>query len=138
MSRLLGVVILCLAGWWLLADKLPGPESPSELTELQEGFAGQADAARLWAGLLGGLARVIEADGTLPEPMLKSMDDIEQLRDLAVRAPIKPVPGGQLIGQVLGPELNQVGGAGAELTSARRERVVQIFLDASQALEVVQ
>lgn len=149
--RSIGLIILLASLWIYSGGNLPGPTPPSppdapriEVPEqmkasLESGFKGRSTEAQTWAGLLYGLARTIEADAGHPGgPRLKTMTDIESLRDWVVKCPPKPVAGGEAIGQALGPELAKLGTSTEVLDQdGRRAKLVQLLDGAGQVLEAI-
>lgn len=111
------------------------PVDPSVRAVLAAGFSGRAREAGVWAGLLKGLADAIEADGRRPTPRLKTMADVQRLRDHLVSTVPEPVAGGDVIGQALGPVLNSIGQQAEPMDSARRASVVTVLRGASSSLE---
>lgn len=149
--RSLGLLILLASLWVYSGGHLPGPTPPSppdapriEVPEqmkasLESGFKGKPTEAQTWAGLLYGLARTIEADAGHPGgPRLKTMTDIEALRDWVVKCPPQPVAGGETIGQALGPELAKLGTSTEILDQdGRRANLVKLLDGAGQVLEAI-
>lgn len=149
--RSIGLIILLASLWVYSGGMLPGPTPPSppdapriEVPEqmkasLESGFKGRSTEAQIWAGLLYGLARTIEADAGHPGgPRLKTMADIEALRDWVVKCPPRPVDGGEAIGQALGPELAKLGISTEILDQdGRRSKLVKILDGAGQVLEAI-
>lgn len=111
------------------------PVDPSVWAVLESGFSGRAREAGVWAGLLKGLADAIEADGKRPTPRLKTMADVERLRDHLVSTVPEPVAGGDVIGRALGPALNSIGQQAEPMDAARRASVVTVLRGASSSLE---
>lgn len=146
--RSIGLIVL-LASLWIYSGKLPGPapgpapdapviEIPAAMrATLEAGFKERSTEAQIWAGLLYGLARTIEADSSHPGgPRLKTMVDIETLRDWVVKCPPRPVAGGATIGEALGPELSKLGTSTEELDKdGRRASLVRILDGTAQTLE---
>lgn len=147
--RSIGLIVLLASLWLYSGGKLPGPapgpapdapviKIPEQMrATLEAGFKERATEAQIWAGLLYGLARTIEADGSHPGgPRLKTMVDIENLRDWAVRCPPRPVAGGATIGEALGPELSKLGISTEELDKdGRRASLVKLLDGAAKTLE---
>lgn len=148
-SKLIGLV-LCLAAIALpLADKLvpkPVPVNPDRpvvdvppgvADVLKAGFSGSKIEAGDWSGLLYGMARTIETDKSHPKgPRLKTMLDVQNLRDWIVACPPISLPKGDVIGQAVGPELAKIGTSDERLDeSDRRSKVVAVFLAAAITLE---
>lgn len=148
MSKLGGILLIVGAIAWMVMGQVHlGPGVPVDLPEvkapdkvvstLTDGFKNKKSEAATWAGLLSGLARVIEQDADHPKtPRLSTMADIDSLRKWVVSAPPVPVDGGQTIGQALGPELEAMG-TGAEPLDAdgRRQKVVQLLDGAAYVLQ---
>ena len=113
------------------------PVPPGVAASLKEGFSGRKSEASIWSGLLYGLARTIEADSTHPEgPRLKTMYDIAELRDWVTKCPPKPIGGGDVIGQALGPEMAKLGVANEELDqNGRRASLVKLLDGSASTLE---
>ena len=146
--RSIGLIVLLASLWLYSGGKLPTPtpagpsvptvEVPAAMrASLVSGFQGKATEAQIWAGLLYGLARTIEADSSHPGgPRLKTMVDIERLRDWAVKCPPRPVAGGSTIGEALGPELSKLGISTEELDKdGRRASLVKLLDGAAKTLE---
>lgn len=151
MNKLGGILLIVGAIAWLVMGQVSlGPGIPVDLPEsvqvpdlvsntLKEGFKNKKSEAATWAGLLSGLARVIEQDADHPKtPRLSTMSDVDSLRKWVVSAPPVPVDGGQVIGQALGKELEALG-TGTEPLDAdgRRQKVVQLFDGAAYVLQEV-
>ena len=151
MNKLGGVLLIVGAiAWMVLGQVGLGPGVPVDLPNIvqvpdlvaktiQDGFKDKKSEAATWAGLLSGLARVIEQDADHPKtPRLSTMSDIDSLRKWVVSAPPVPVDGGQVIGQALGKELEALG-TGTEPLDAdgRRQKVVQLFDGAAYVLQEV-
>lgn len=118
----------------------PGPnvDVPAGVAEpLKAGFAGSKQDAGSWAGLLYGMARSVEADAKHPKgPRLKTMLDVQDLRDWVVACPPRPIPKGDVIGQALGPELQKLGTGEEPLDEGgRRASVVKLLDGAASTLE---
>ena len=111
------------------------PVDPNVRAVLASGFSGRAREAGVWAGLLKGLADAIEADGKRPSPRLKTISDVQRLRDHLVSMVPEPVAGGDVIGQALGPALNSIGQQAEPMDAARRAAVVGLLRGASSSLE---
>lgn len=142
LGGLLLIAAAIWAGWQQYQSSQPEPTpepTPAPAgwqQELATGFAGEPQAALTWSGMLHGLANFIEADGKTSKPVLTTMLDINQLREAAIAAALKPVPGGDRIGKALGPQLEALGKGGEKLSdSDRRSKAVAIFRGAAQALE---
>lgn len=151
--KLLGIILAGLALGLPWLDRLapspgpvpnpapaPGPvvDVPASVAEpLKAGFAGRKQEAATWAGLLYGMARSIESDASHPKgPRLKTMLDVQQLRDWVVACPPQPVGNGSVIGQALGPDLAKLGTSDEPLDEAgRRAAVVKLFDGAAYTLE---
>lgn len=117
---------------------IPAVEVPASVVKpLTDGFAGSKQEAGEWAGLLYGMARTIETDKSHPKgARLKTMLDIQNLRDWIVACPPKPIGKGDIIGQAIGPELAKLGTSDEALEEAgRREAVVTLLTGAAQTLE---
>ncbi len=115
-----------------------GPSVPASVSDaLKAGFSGARSEARTWAGLLAGMARTIEADGSHPKgPRLKTMLDVQALRDWIVACPPRPLPKGDVIGQAIGPELAKLGTSDEPLDQdGRRASVVKLLEGAAYTLE---
>lgn len=148
MNKLGGILLIGGAIAWLVMGQVSlGPGVPVDLPEVQvpdqvsktlkDGFKDKKSEAATWAGLLSGLARVIEQDADHPKtPRLSTMSDVDSLRKWVVSAPPVPVDGGQVIGQALGPELESLG-TGVEPLDAdgRRQKVVQLLDGAAYVLQ---
>lgn len=111
------------------------PVDPSVMAVLESGFSGRSREAGVWAGLLKGLADAIEADGKRPTPRLKTVSDVQRLRDHLVGTVPEPVAGGDVIGRAIGPKLNEIGQQSEPLDAARRAAVVGLLRGASSSLE---
>lgn len=149
--RFIGLLMLLTSLWFYSGGALPGPTPPSppdapviEIPEqmkaiLESGFQGKPSEAQIWAGLLYGLARTIEADSGHPGgPRLKTMADIERLRDWVVKCPPRPVTGGEAIGKALGPELAKLGTSTELLEQdGRRAALVKLLNGSGQVLEAI-
>ncbi len=147
--RSIGLIVLLASLWIYSGGKLPGPapgpapdapriEIPEQMrATLEAGFKERSTEAQIWAGLLYGLARTIEADKSHPGgPRLKTMVDIETLRDWVVKCPPQPVAGGATIGEALGPELSKLGTSTEELDKdGRRASLVRLLDGSAQTLE---
>ena len=147
--RSIGLIVLLASLWIYSGGKLPGPapdlapdapvvKIPEQMrAALEAGFKERSTEAKTWAGLLYGLARTIETDRDHPGgPRLKTMVDIETLRDWVVKCPPRPVAGGAAIGEALGPELSKLGTSTEELDKdGRRASLVQLLDGAAQTLE---
>jgi hypothetical protein len=151
-NRIIGLVVILFSIGWSFRDKLPSivpvvplPAVPAiEVPQLlgdtlKAGFSGRKPEAGAWAGLLAGMARAIEADASHPEgPRLRTMADIERLRDWVIQCPPRPIAGGETIGQALGPEIAKLGTSTEELDKGnRRASLVKLFDGSSQVLEGV-
>lgn len=138
---LIAAAVVFLAARYLPAGFSPTPDEVKPVATsfdkaFDEGFAGQDVAAVTWSGLFNGLAAFIEADGKTSKPLLETMLDIEQLREAALAAPIKPVYGGPVIAAAIGPKLKELGTSNEKLSEGgRREAVVALFQEAAVALE---
>jgi|LakMenEpi03Aug12_release.lakeMendotaPanAssembly.Ray.scaffolds.fasta_scaffold392343_2 hypothetical protein len=129
--------------------KPPGPPKPPPLPPvdvdpnirqtLTSGFSARKADAAIWSGMLLGMARVIEQDATKPSgPRLKTMADIDRLRELIVRAPSQPVSGGDLIGSAIGPAFAALGSAGDQVDqSGRRLAIAKVLLGSAAVLDEV-
>lgn len=129
--------------------KPPGPPKPPPLPPvdvdpnirqtLTSGFSARKADAAIWSGMLLGMARVIEQDATKPSgPRLKTMADIDRLRELIVRAPSQPVSGGDLIGSAIGPAFAALGSAGDQIDqSGRRLAIAKVLLGSAAVLDEV-
>lgn len=149
--RIIGLLMLLTSLWFYSGGALPGPTPPNppdapviEIPEqmkatLESGFQGKPTEAQTWAGLMYGLARTIEADaGHSGGPRLKTMVDIERLRDWVVKCPPKPVAGGETIGKALGPELAKLGTSTELLDeNGRRAALVKLLDGSGQVLEAI-
>lgn len=140
------MILAALALPWVgpLANPKPGPDAspaspvpPGVAASLREGLGGRKSEASVWSGLLYGLARTIEADSAHPEgPRLKTMYDIQALRDWVTKCPPKPIGGGDVIGQALGPEMAKIGATNEELDKdGRRASLVKLLDGAAYTLE---
>lgn len=86
--------------------------------------------AYYWAGMLEGIGRQVASDKDV-----RTMFDVERIRDRALAAPLRGVSGGELIGQVMGPLLSALGSEGESLDEdGRRAKVVEVFLGVATAL----
>jgi hypothetical protein len=129
--------------------KPPGPPKPPPLPPvdvdpnvrqtLTNGFSARKADAAIWSGMLLGMARVIEQDATKPSgPRLKTMGDIDRLRELIVRAPSQPVSGGDVIGSAIGPAFAALGSAGDQIDqSGRRLAIAKVLLGSAAVLDEV-
>ena len=129
--------------------KPPGPPKPPPLPPvdvdpnirqtLTSGFSARKADAAIWSGMLLGMARVIEQDATKPSgPRLKTMGDIDRLRELIVRAPSQPVSGGDVIGSAIGPAFAALGSAGDQIDqSGRRLAIAKVLLGSAAVLDEV-
>lgn len=150
MNKFIGpaMMVLALVSMFVPWDKLNlGPGVPVDIpavqtpdtvvSALKTGFENKKSEAATWAGLLSGLARVVEQDADHPKtPRLATMADIDSLRKWVVSAPPVPVDGGQVIGQALGPELEKLGTGVEPLDQdGRRQKVVQLFDGAAYVLQ---
>jgi hypothetical protein len=129
--------------------KPPGPPKPPPLPPvdvdpnirqtLTSGFSARKADAAIWSGMLLGMARVIEQDATKPSgPRLKTMADIDRLRELIVRAPSQPVSGGDVIGSAIGPAFAALGSAGDQIDqSGRRLAIAKVLLGSAAVLDEV-
>jgi hypothetical protein len=127
----------------------PGPPKPPPLPPvdvdpnirqlLTNGFSARKADAAIWSGMLLGMARVIEQDATKPSgPRLKTMADIDRLRELIVRAPSQAVSGGDVIGSAIGPAFAALGSAGDQIDqSGRRIAIAKILLGSATVLDEV-
>lgn len=104
---------------------------------LKAGFVGSKQDAGYWAGLLYGMAKTVDMDKSHPSgPRLKTMLDIESLRDWMVACPPVKLSKGDVIGSTIGPELAKVGTSDEALDQDdRRGKVVAILNQAASALE---
>lgn len=112
---------------------------PSIKQALESGFASRKYEAGVWSGLLYGLARAIEQDATHPGgAKLKVMSDIDRLRNLVVKAPPKPVSGGDVIAQTVGSGIAKFG-TGNELLDQnnRRFEISKLLIGSASVLEGV-
>lgn len=150
MNKLGGILLIGGAIAWLVMGQVSlGPGVPVDLPVVQvpdqvsktlkDGFKDKKSEAATWAGLLSGLARVIEQDADHPKtPRLSTMADFDSLRKWAVSAPPVPVDGGQVIGQALGKELEALGTGTEPLDEGnRRQKVVQLLDGAAYVLQEV-
>ena len=151
LSRIVGLVVMLSAVVlsWPKGSRptpdIPGPPVPSievpaaVQSVLQSGFKDRKPEAGVWAGLLAGMARAIQSDAGHPDsPRLRTMADIERLRDWIVRCPPKAVAGGETIGQAIGPEMAKLGTSTEELDKdGRRTSLVKLLDGASQTLEAI-
>jgi hypothetical protein len=129
--------------------KPPGPPKPPPLPPvdvdpnirqmLTNGFSARKADAAIWSGMLLGMARVIEQDATKASgPRLKTMGDIDRLRELIVRAPSQPVSGGDVIGSAIGPAFAALGSAGDQIDqSGRRLAIAKVLLGSAAVLDEV-
>lgn len=124
----------------------PGPPplppmdvDPGMRAALTNGFATRKSEAAIWSGLLLGMGRVIESDATKPSgAKIKTMADVEKLRDLVVRAPSQPVSGGEVIAPAIGAPIAAIGGPSDKIDEAgRRAAVARVFVGAATVLDEV-
>lgn len=124
----------------------PGPPplppmdvDPGLRAALTNGFNTRKADAAIWSGMLLGIGRVIEQDATKPSgARLKTMGDVEKLRDLVVRAPAQPVSGADVIAPSIGPAIAAIGGPGDKIDEAgRRAAVARVFVGAATVLDEV-
>lgn len=115
----------------------PVIEVPASVSDgLKAGFASSKEDAGTWSGLLYGMARSIESDVSHPQgARLRTMLDIESLRDWVVACPPQRVGGGSVIGQSIGPELAKLGTSDEPLDADRRSAVVKLLDGSAQILE---
>lgn len=119
---------------------LPPVDIDSSIKQsLESGFASRKYEAGVWSGLLYGLARAIEQDAMHPGgPKLKTMSDIDRLRNLVVKAPPKPVSGGDVIAQSVGSGIAKFGLGGEPLDQGnRRSDVAKLLIGSASVLEGV-
>lgn len=103
---------------------------------LSDGFATLRADARVWAGLLAGLARAIEQDATKAQPRIVTVGDLNDLRLHLIATPAKPVQGGPVVGAVLASEFAKVGeDPSIKLDPAKRKSVVESLNSVAQHLE---
>lgn len=146
--KLIGLLLALSAIALPFADRLvPKPDAvvnpvvidvpTSILDPLSKGFADAKPEAGYWSGLLYGMAKTIEMDATHPQgARLKTMLDVAALRDWVVACPPAKVAKGDVIGQVIGPELEKLGTSDQPLDSdGRRAKVVSVFMQSAKALE---
>lgn len=138
-SRAAGILlVLPLLLSYLGGVKLPQPspsssDVPPGYEQLAEDFSGNTDEIK-WAGLLAALGQYIKEDGRTSQPQLKTMYDVLQLRDAALKAAIDPISGGVDIGKALGPKLAEIGTSNEPLDDSRRKAASEVFLNAARAL----
>jgi hypothetical protein len=148
-KKLLALVFVAAAAYVFLYGT-PGDDSNGKPDEerieissdleqkLRKGFEDNSTDARLWAGMLEGMARYIRADGLTAQPKLKTMFDVQRLRDAVVSAPIDAAGGGDVIGNTLAAPLAALGTSNEPLAEAnRRERLYELFLGCSQYLKTL-
>jgi hypothetical protein len=112
---------------------------PGLRAALTNGFSTRKTDAAIWSGMLLGIGRVIEQDATKPSgARIKTMGDVEKLRDLVVRAPAQPVSGADVIAPSIGPAIAAIGGPGDKIDEAgRRAAVARVFVGAATVLDEV-
>ncbi len=124
----------------------PGPPplppvdvDPQLRSALTAGFATRKTEAAIWSGMLLGMGRVVESDATKQSgPRLKTMADVDELRNLIVRAPSQPVSGGDVIAPAIGPGLAAIGGPADKIDEAgRRAAVAKLLIGAATVLDEV-
>lgn len=145
-SKVVGVIAIIIGILVSMTNgKLPSPTPdapdsgvavPKELNdELDLAFQADRESAVKWAGLLAGIARFIEADGDTSSPMVKTLYDVDQVRSRAIAAPVEPIRGGDAVGKSLAPRLAMLGAGPEKMDDSLRSRVVELFLQASEALK---
>lgn len=145
----IGVALLAAAAFFGLRGRIElpflpdaGPDVPAVVvnvpdalkTELRSAFTDKPDAAQVWAGIFGGMARFVEADGKTSKPLVRTVFDLQQLRDAVVAAPPKAVDGGPLVAKAVAPYMDAIGKDGEALDDAKRKQVVELYTGVAEVL----
>ena len=107
--------------------------------QLESGFSNRKYEAGVWSGLLYGLARAVEQDASHPSgSRIKTMADFDRLRNLAIKAPPRPVGGGEVIGPSVGAALAKLGAGSEPLDqNNRRAEIAKVLIGSASVLEGV-